>query len=131
MMKGLKIIPLFAIFLVLSYVGTLFVKANFVDVSVNVGFFKTPSAPVGLVVLTSVLLGMIIIGIICSFELFRLAYVNNKLNKKIKLLENEFESSQKDIENLPEKNDSSLNFLDEKEEGKKIDKLTKNGTREY
>lgn len=126
-MKGLKIIPVFAVFLILSYIGTLFVKANFLEVSVNLGAFKTPPAPLGLVVLTSVLIGMIVVGAICSLELIYLSFSNKKLRKRLNFIEKESEQLKADVEDF-DTNDS-LTLIDEKDEKK--EEPIKNGTTEY
>ena len=81
-MKGLKIIPLFLVLLVCTYVGILFVEANRDEVTVRFGAYQAGPAALGLVVLTSILLGMLVAGILCSFELMVLVMQNRRLRRK-------------------------------------------------
>jgi uncharacterized integral membrane protein len=83
-MRGLvKVIPMFIALIVLSFLGTLFVLANQDSVSINLGTTKTPPVALGLVVLTSVLIGMIASGILCSVEVLALFMQNKALRKKL------------------------------------------------
>jgi uncharacterized integral membrane protein len=81
-MKGLKIIPIFTVLLTCTYLGTVFVERNHEPVSVVFGAsFKTAPAALGLVVLTSVLIGMIVAGALCSVELMVLSMENRRLKR--------------------------------------------------
>lgn len=81
-MKGLKIIPIFTVLLTCTYLGTVFVERNRDPVSIIFGnSVQTPPAALGLVVLTSVLLGMILAGALCSIELMVLVMENRRLKK--------------------------------------------------
>lgn len=82
-MKGLKIIPMFAVLLLLSYVGVIFVRHNPEDVVVRFGNLETPSTALGFVILTSVLVGMIFAGALCSVELMVLYLQNQKMRRKL------------------------------------------------
>ena len=76
-MKGLRVIPMFLVLILFSYVGALFVEKNPDPVSINFLRFTTPPAKLGLVVLSSMMLGMIAAGLLCSIELLAL-FVQNK-----------------------------------------------------
>ena len=78
-MKGLKLIPLTAILVGLTYLGVWFVNANPTEVVIKLGMHETPPTPQGFVVLTSILLGMVIAGVFCSIELLALYMQNKKL----------------------------------------------------
>lgn len=82
-MKGLRIIPVFIVLLTLSYIGVLFVNANSGEVQVEFWGWKTPHMAIGLIVMTSVLVGMLIAGAMCAFELLVLMAQNRKLRRKI------------------------------------------------
>ncbi len=80
-MKGLKIIPFFLILILLTYMGMLFVEANREEVMIQFGRFQSPPAALGFVVLTSMLIGMVVAGLLCSIELMAL-YMQNRLLKR-------------------------------------------------
>ncbi len=82
-MKGLKIIPMFAFLLVLSYLGVMFVRDNPLDVVVRFGSHTMPSTALGFVILTSLLAGMIFAGALCSVELMVLYMQNQKMKRKL------------------------------------------------
>jgi hypothetical protein len=82
-MKGLKIIPMFAALLVLSYIGVSFVRQNPEDVIVRFGARATQPYALGFVVLTSVLVGMIFAGALCSIELIVLYMQNKRMKRKL------------------------------------------------
>lgn len=82
-MKGLKIIPVFIILMVLSYFGVMFVEANREPVILSFGSRATPATPLGFVVLTSVLAGMAIAGLLCSIEIAALFLMNLRLRRRI------------------------------------------------
>ena len=83
-MKGLiKIIPMFIALIVLSFMGMLFVLANRDSVIINFGAKQTPPMALGLVVMTSMLLGMIVSGLLCSVEVLALFVQNKKLRKML------------------------------------------------
>ena len=94
-MKGLKIIPLFLLLMIFSYAGMRFVEAN--RIPVEIAFFKYKSEPtaVGLVVLTSVLVGMVICGFLCCIELLSLYMKNKMLRRKIATLHAQNTTQQK------------------------------------
>jgi len=81
-MKGLKIIPVFVVFLVLTYLGVLFVNANSDPVVVRLLRWESPPVALGLVLLTAVLIGMVAAGALCSIELILLALENRKLRRR-------------------------------------------------
>ena len=76
-MKALKIIPVFVVLILSTYVGMLFVEANRSEVIIQFGSYQSPAAALGFVVLTSMLIGMCLAGFLCSIELFAL-YVQFK-----------------------------------------------------
>lgn len=82
-MRGLKIIPLFLLLIGLTYAGMLFVQANREEIIVKMGSYQTPSAPIGLVVMTSIFIGMVFCGVLCSIEMLGLYVQNRKLKKKL------------------------------------------------
>lgn len=82
-MKGLKIIPIFTVLLMCTYVGIRFVEANRDVVTVQFVGYQSRPAPLGLVVLTSVLIGMIFAGALCSLELMVLVMQNRKLRRRV------------------------------------------------
>lgn len=82
-MKGLKIIPMFAALLLLSYIGVVFVRQNPQDVVVRFGERASPSAALGFVILTSVLVGMIFAGALCSIELIVLYMQNQRMKRRL------------------------------------------------
>lgn len=82
-MKGLKIIPMFLVLMGLTYAGMLFVQSNSEEIIVKMGSYQTPSAPIGLVVMSSIFLGMVVCGVLCSVEMLGLYVQNRKLKKKI------------------------------------------------
>ncbi len=81
-MKGLKIIPVFVILLLCTYLGILFVEANRENVVVSFGKYQSAAMPLGLVILTSVLVGMVAAGAMCSIELVILMLQNRKLKRR-------------------------------------------------
>ena len=81
-MKGLKIIPVFLLLLVFTYIGVRFVEANREEVTVSFGTYQAGPAALGLVVLTSILLGMLIAGLFCSIELIMLVMQNRRLRRR-------------------------------------------------
>lgn len=85
-MKMLVVIPLFLVLIILSFLGTLFVEANREEVVI--AFFRHQSEPValGFVVLTSILIGMIIAGALCSVEMLALYLKNRSLRRKVSQL---------------------------------------------
>jgi len=83
-MRGLKIIPLFLAIILLSYGGMLFVEANHDPVVIKWWHDRvTAPTALGLVVLTSMLIGMAVCGLLCSVEMLALYMQNQKLRKKI------------------------------------------------
>lgn len=82
-MRGLKIIPMFLLLIGLTYAGMLFVQANRDEIIVKMGGYQTPSAPIGLVVMTSMFIGMVFCGMLCSVEMLGLYVQNRKLKKKV------------------------------------------------
>ena len=85
-MKGLRIIPVFAFFIIMTYGGMIFVHANSQEVKVQLGSLDVPQAPLGLVVLTSVLIGMLICGFLCSIELLAMYVQNKRLKRRLSSL---------------------------------------------
>ncbi len=81
-MRGLKIIPVFVILLLCTYLGILFVEANRENVVVSFGKYQSAAMPLGLVVLSSVLVGMVAAGALCSIELVILLLQNQKLKRR-------------------------------------------------
>ena len=82
-MKGLKIIPMFLTLMALSFLGVLFVQANSDLVTIHLGSYATKPVAQGLVVLSSVFVGMCVAGIFCSLELLALYMQNKSLRRKI------------------------------------------------
>jgi uncharacterized integral membrane protein len=82
-MKGLKIIPLFLAIMGMTYAGMLFVQANNDEVVVKMGAYVSPPMAVGFMVLTSIFIGMVICGFLCSVEMLALYVQNRKLKKKL------------------------------------------------
>jgi len=82
-MRGLKVIPLFLALIMLSYAGMLFVEANHDPVVIQFANHKSPPTALGLVVLTSSLIGMVICGVLCSIEMLALYVQNQSLRKKV------------------------------------------------
>ncbi|MSP19770.1 MAG: LapA family protein [Bdellovibrionales bacterium] len=82
-MKGLKIIPMFLVLMALTYAGMLFVQANSEEVIVRLGLSQSPPLAIGFVVLTSIFIGMLVCGTLCSVEMLALYVQNRKLKKKI------------------------------------------------
>lgn len=85
-MKGLKIIPAFLVLIVCSYVGMLFVESNRDAVTITFGSFQSRPTALGFVVLTSMLIGMVIAGLLCSVELLALYVHNKSLKRKLSVL---------------------------------------------
>lgn len=77
-----------------TYTGVLFVNANKQEVIVKFVGYESQSVPVGLVVLTSVLIGMVACAALCSVELLSLYMQRNSLRKKIHQLANRVEQPQ-------------------------------------
>jgi hypothetical protein len=63
-------------------VGVRFVEANREEVTVQFAGYQTAPAALGLIVLTSVLLGMLIAGVLCSIELMILVMQNRRLRRR-------------------------------------------------
>lgn len=82
-MKGLKIIPVFLLLIVVSYCGTLFIDANPEGTIIRFFDYSSPPAKLGLVVLTSILIGMSLAGFLCSIEILTLHFSNRTLRKKL------------------------------------------------
>lgn len=82
-MKALRIIPVFILLIVLTYVGVLFVEANRQEVVISFGTVQSPPTALGFVVLTSALLGMCLSGVLCSIELFALFIQFKRLKRKM------------------------------------------------
>lgn len=82
-MKGLKIIPIFLVLILLSYVGMLFVEANRDEVVITFFGSQTPAVPLGFVVLTSALIGMVVAGVLCVLELAVLYLQNKSLRRRL------------------------------------------------
>lgn len=81
-MKALKIIPIFILLISSIYVGMLFIEANRTEVVVQFGHLQSPGTPLGFVILTSILIGMCIAGLLCSIELFALYMQFKKVKKQ-------------------------------------------------
>src|SRR4051812_885675 len=82
-MSGLKIIPLILALVGLTYVGTYFIEANRLEVVVNIGKIQTPPAALGFVLLSAVMVGMVISGLMCSMEILALYVQNKRLRRKL------------------------------------------------
>lgn len=85
-MKGLKLIPLFLVLMILVFIGMKFVDANREDVIINFGNYQSLPTSQGFVVLTSVLVGMVVCGTLCSVEILALYVQNRKLRRKLAAL---------------------------------------------
>ena len=82
-MKGLRVIPAFLFLLGCTYVGTLFVEANRDTVTVNFLSWSAEPAALGMVVLTSALVGMAIAGLFCSIEVLMVLWENRRLRRRL------------------------------------------------
>ncbi len=82
-MKGLRLIPLFLLLIILVYFGMLFVEANRQEVSITFGSYQGHSMALGFVVLTSVLVGMLISGGLCTLEFIALYIKIRGLRRKL------------------------------------------------
>ena len=82
-MKGLKIIPMFLVLMIMTYGGMLFVQANNTEVVVKLGHYESQPVATGFVVLTSVFIGMLLCGALCSIELLALYMQNKRLKRKL------------------------------------------------
>lgn len=88
-MKGLKIIPLFLVLIALTYSGMLFVHSNGDEITVKLGEYSFPPTAIGFVVLTSIFVGMVVCGVLCSIEMLALYVQNRRLKKKLVSLNNQ------------------------------------------
>lgn len=88
-MKALRIIPLFIILIVCTYLGMLFVEANRQEVVISFGKYQSPATALGFVVLTCILLGMCVAGALCSIELFGLYVQFKRLKRRVQPREDE------------------------------------------
>lgn len=104
-MKGFKLIAGFSALILLSYMGVLFVEANREEVIVTLGTYQTAPAPLGFVVMTSVLVGMVIGGLLCSLELIYLFFRSQSLQRQLKKLQPKSKAPQ--TKNGPAKNSLS------------------------
>jgi uncharacterized integral membrane protein len=96
-MKGLKIIPMFLVLMVLTYVGMLFVESNHDDVVIAFGnYYQSQPIPLGFIVLTSILIGMVICGTLCSVELMALYMQNRNLKRRLAIMENKVMGGSRD-----------------------------------
>lgn len=86
-MRGIKIIPLFLFLVILSYMGVRFVLANPDVVKVRFAGYETGDMAVGLIVLTSILVGMVISGTLASVEMLSLYFQNKTLRRKLHFLQ--------------------------------------------
>ncbi|MBY0370125.1 LapA family protein [bacterium] len=82
-MKALKIIPFLIIVLLLVYFGLLFVENNQDPVSLHFGARTTPSARLGFVVMTSVLVGIILGISLAAAQVGLLLFQNRSLRKRL------------------------------------------------
>ena len=82
-MKGLRIIPAFILLVLLSFAGAVFVVQNNDAVTVRFFTYELPPTKLGLVVLTSVLVGMLVAAIFCSVELLTLYVQNRRLRRRV------------------------------------------------
>lgn len=100
-MRGLKIIPLFLFLTVLSYAGVRFVLANPDAVKVRFAGYETSDMAVGLIVLTSILVGMVISGTLASVEMLSLYYQNKQLRRKLTFLEPQLRAAKQQNDKKP------------------------------
>ena len=114
-MKGLKIIPVFVILLLCTYLGILFVEANRENVVVSFGKYQSTAMPLGLVILTSVLVGMVAAGAMCSIELIILMLQNRKLKRRQERL-NDLAPSLHESRRLTEETTSHFDLKANKDE---------------
>jgi|LakMenEpi03Aug12_release.lakeMendotaPanAssembly.Ray.scaffolds.fasta_scaffold183307_3 hypothetical protein len=96
-MTGLKIIPIFFLLMVLTYMGIQFVEANRDEVVVTVGNWQSSPTSLGFVVITSCFCGMVFSAAISLAELLRLYVQNHRLKRKIKSIQ----SSQSPESSIP------------------------------
>jgi uncharacterized integral membrane protein len=81
--KGLKIIPAFLVLIFFSYLGLMFVEANREEVVIHFANSQSVATPLGFVILTSVLIGMVFAGCLCSVEMLFLYIQNRRLKRKL------------------------------------------------
>lgn len=86
-MKGLKVIPLFLLFSVLSYFGMRFLEDNEQKIDVQFWGFHTPTLSIGMTIITSILVGMLIVGILYIVFAAPLAWQVRSLKRKLNDLE--------------------------------------------
>lgn len=88
---------MFLLLMVLTYVGMLFVEANHDDVVIAFGnVYQSAPIPLGFIVLTSVLIGMVVCGVLCSVEILALYMQNRLLKRRLALLEGRISSGTKE-----------------------------------
>jgi uncharacterized integral membrane protein len=82
-MKAIKLIVGFLSVSVLAYIGVIFILANQEVVAIKFFGVQTPEMPVGFVILTSTLLGMMISGLLCLYEIITLYVQNRAMRRKL------------------------------------------------
>jgi len=87
-MTGLKIIPVFFLLMVLTYLGIQFVEANRDEVMVTVGNWQSRPVALGFVVITSFFIGMVFSAALSLSEVLRLHLNNHRLRRKVSDLQN-------------------------------------------
>ncbi|MCB0403286.1 MAG: LapA family protein [Bdellovibrionales bacterium] len=86
-MRGLKIIPLFLVLIVFSYIGVIFVQNNPDEMVIRFfNQYESPPLALGFIILTSALVGMVVAGILCVLELVVLYLQNKSLRRKLEEL---------------------------------------------
>ncbi|MEZ4752227.1 MAG: LapA family protein [Bdellovibrionota bacterium] len=86
-MRGLKIIPLFLVLIVFSYIGVIFVQNNPDEMVIRFfNHYESPPLALGFIILTSALVGMVVAGILCVLELVVLYLQNKSLRRKLEEL---------------------------------------------
>lgn len=91
-MKTISFIIVFMVLCLVAYVGMLFINLNHQEVTVTFGeIYSTPAAPLGLVILTSMLAGMLICGVLFLYEVAALYVQNRQLKRKLGSETHEFD----------------------------------------
>lgn len=84
-MKGIRVIPAFILLILLSYLGMIFVEQNRQMVVIAFGKWHSESIALGFVVLTSILVGMVLCGTLCTIEMLTLYIQNKSLRRRLSL----------------------------------------------
>ncbi|MCB0417765.1 MAG: LapA family protein [Bdellovibrionales bacterium] len=118
-MRGLKIIPLFLVLIVFSYIGVIFVQNNPDEMVIRFfNHYESPPLALGFIILTSALVGMVVAGILCVLELVVLYLQNKSLRRKLEELGQKTNPSFREIisdsiSSVPAQNDNTQSTIEE------------------